>query len=140
MMFDVARRRSYILHQTSYISHLFPRQVSCIYAPRVLQVLHSRRADWNIAYRQGSDYDAGALSSKGFDFVFLLVARDSPSELGLSSRSCVGSLASLRAIKLFDLKSALLMALVASALLAPMLVPARKSWLLKLTSSSSFCG
>ena len=31
------------------------------------------------------------------DFVFLLVARDSPSELGLSSRSCVGSLFQLKA-------------------------------------------
>ena len=57
---------------------IYPRQVSCIYVLAPSQVLRSRRADWNIAYRQGSDYDAGALSSKGFDFVFLLVARDSP--------------------------------------------------------------
>jgi len=43
-------------------------------------------------------------------------------------------------MKLFDLKSALLIALQASALLAPMLVPALSSWLQRLLTDCKYTG
>ena len=80
-MFDVwcvPGSRPYILLQTSYISHLFPRQVSCIYAPRVLQV----------------------------DFVFLLLARHSLSELSLCACFVRRSIGLLESYAKFALKVA----------------------------------
>lgn len=89
------------------IFHRNLRLSSCIYAPTLLQALRNRYGLMYIAFHPSSYYDIVNLSN---------------------TRT---PLASFSAIYDFDLKSALLIALVASALLAPILVPDLNSWLAK---------
>lgn len=90
--------------------------ISCIELREFLPTLHNQHICFRIVCRLNIHYDVTDLSNtmtRGLDFVFLLVARNSPSELDISTRSSVGS---FKAMKLLLLKSALLIAFVASAL------------------------